>query len=141
MPLKTTFRTLGLPFDGVTNRFIVFFSQHEDIEAAAKSTHITIEQAQFLYQKPGVKEEIDKRRDMFHLEVAKLNAEAAFCIEATADAALVRNMGPKVPPHVQVRAAEILYKKMGLLKEKVEHSGENGGPIAWTLRRIEGEAE
>lgn len=141
MPVKGTFRTQSLPFDGITNRFIVFYSQHEDMELAAKSTQISVERAEEIYQKPGVREEIERRTEMFHLELAKLNAEAVFFNEATADATVARNMGKKMPPHVQVRAAEIVYRKLGLLRDKVEHSGENGGPMVFTLRRIEGDAE
>jgi hypothetical protein len=39
---------------------------------------------------------------------------------------------------VLVRSVELGYKKMGLLRDKVEHTGEGGGPVVFTLKRIAG---
>lgn len=135
-----SFRTADLPFDGQTNRFIVFYVQFGEIAPAASRAGITSARANLMLRKEEVRAEIRRRQEMFHQELAKLDAQAAYCIESMADAAVVRQLETG-PPAVQMRAAELLYKKIGVLKDKVEHSGEGGGPMVFTLERIEGKAK
>lgn len=131
-------RTMDLPFDGITNSFIVFFVQYNrNIDHAAKACHITTSQAKRLYRRPAVRAEIDKQLDVHLKTRADIAAQAMYLTEARLDSALVGVMeNPESPARDVVRAVEVGYKKFGLLKEKVEHTGENGGAMVFTIDRI-----
>lgn len=131
-------RTMDLPFDGVTNRFIVFYVQYKDLEKAAKTCHIPVRVAKQIYRRPDVRVEIDKQLNLFFLELAKLEAQAMYLTESRLDSKLVQVIeDEKTVPSVVVRAVEIGYKKLGLVKDKVEHTGENGGALVFTLEHIQ----
>lgn len=137
---KPSTLTRDLPFDGTTNRFIVFYAQYRDLERAAKAVHITLPQAKRLYRKPDVRAEIDIRINVVDAELAKLEAKAIWLNEAKLDETLL-DMLDTEKGNPRARALELGYKKLGLVSDKVQHTGENGGPMVFTLRRIEGDAE
>lgn len=124
-----------LPFTGVVNRFITYFSSTEDLARAAIMTGLTFTKAKALYRTKEIREEIDRRLDKIHEEQAILFAKAAVLSEHKLDAALLECVDAGVGI-IRVRAVELGYKKMGLLKDKVEHSGADGGPVVFTYERI-----
>jgi hypothetical protein len=126
-----------LPFPGTTNRFIAYYTDTEDLARAAIQAGLSYAKARKLYRDKAVRAEIDRRLDKLHNTQAVLIAKARLLTEDRLDACLVKSLKTE-KGMVLVRSVELGYKKMGLLRDKVEHTGEGGGPVVFTLKRIAG---
>lgn len=116
---------------------IEFYLDTRDIGKAALAANMDPAEFAKAMETDQVKAEIDRKLDFIDQAAAELRAKARILTADKLDATLVdvlntksKNLSPKV------KALELGYKRHGLLKEKVEHSGENGGPVTFQLVRI-----
>jgi hypothetical protein len=126
-----------LPFTGRTNRFVTYYSHTEDLPRAAKMASLTLAEAKALYRIKEVRQEIERRLEKIHDEQATLYARAELLTERKTDAAVV-SLLETAQGDLLLKTAALSYKKLGLLSEKMEHSGAGGGPLVFTLKRIVG---
>jgi hypothetical protein len=84
---------------------------------------------------------IQKKLDLVDQANAQWRAQARVLTVDRLDAALAESItkftGAKTLRD-RVKAIEIGYKRHGALKEKMEHSGEGGGPLVFELVRLGG---
>lgn len=130
-------KVLDLPFDGTTNRFIVYYVETQDLRQSAKSCGITEQRGKLIYRKPDVRAEINRRLELYFQEAAYLRAQANHLDESLLDATLVELIeNDDTPASVKAQLVATGYKKMGFMKDKVEHTGEGGGAMVFTLNHI-----
>lgn len=84
---------------------------------------------------------IQKKVDLVDIANAQVRAQARVLTVDKLDASLVEVLtkfkGAKTLRE-RVKAIEIGYKRHGALREKMEHSGEGGGPLVFELVRLGG---
>lgn len=127
--------------DGVFSAQLQFAIEHYvDCRDQARAALLArMEPGDFIraMRRRDVKAEIQRKVDMIDQANAILRAAARNLTTDKLDSTLVEILdSKKAPSNVKVRAVEVGYKRYGMLKEKHEHSGADGAPLAFELVRI-----
>jgi len=128
-------RNTDLPLCAKFQRFIQHYIDTKDIDKAGLLAGMDSDDARRCYRTKDVRAAIDKQVEIIDREYAIQRAKSRNLTAEKLDAHLVQSV-EKENGIARVRAMELGYKRLGLIRDKVEHTGEGGGPLVFQLERI-----
>lgn len=106
-----------LPPASQVQRFITFYVNHRDLKLAACQASLTPEMGERLYREEKVRTRIDKKILLIDVEEARLRARSNQLTVAKLDCTLLELLQKKELGHVRLKAAELGYRRTGLIKD------------------------
>lgn len=106
-----------LPPTAVVQRFITFYINERDLKLAACKASLMPEMGEKLYRQPKVRQIIDRKIMLIDIEEAKVKARANLLTVAFIDSVVYEELKSKKNGHVRVRAAELAYRRTGLIRD------------------------
>lgn len=106
-----------LPPASQVQRFITFYVNHRDLKLAACQASLTPEMGERLYREEKVRTRIDKKILLIDVEEARLRARANQLTVDRLDCTVLELLTPKHPGLVRKQAAELGYKRIGLIRD------------------------